>query len=348
MDFASVMVWLTLVLLIGFRYQVGTDWFNYLDYLYRVRGVDFVDMIKMPDPAYQLINWISVQMDWGMIGVNLICSTIFALGIVAFCWAEDLPWLALSIAIPYLVIVVGMGYTRQAVALSLELLALLSLRNNSTSKFVMWLILAALFHKTAIIILPIAALADSKSRLWTTIWVGISAIILYYILLAKDADNLIHQYVGGAMQSSGALLRLLMNAVPAIIFLTWRSRFPLLQSEAALWRWIATISLLLLVFFAIMPSASTALDRIALYMLPLQVVVFSRLPFLFAARSISEQRTKISRLSGSKISRLRQASPLATLVILLYYGFVQFIWLNFAVNAQAWREYRFYPLVLLS
>jgi hypothetical protein len=30
--------------------------------------------------------------------------------------------------------------------------------------------------------------------------------------------------------------------------------------------------------------------------------------------------------------------------ILLYYGVVLFVWLNFATHAQYWLPYRFYPL----
>jgi hypothetical protein len=349
-NFATAMIWFVLALLIGYRFQVGGDWPNYVRYLNEADGLAFTDVIIKPDPAFQVLNWISVEMGWGIFGVNLIGGAIFAFGLVAFCWAQPRPWLALAIAIPYLVIVVAMGYTRQAIALGIEMLGLLSLRNKSTSNFVILMILAALFHKTAAMLIPIAALAGSKNRYWTAVWIAVTVVILYYFLLAKDMDALVTNYVGGAMQSDGALVRLVMNAVPASILLIWSSRFSLAQSEASLWRWIAIISLLLLVLFVIMPSASTALDRMALYILPLQLVVFSRLPLAFGATGDVNRHANRSSLSGSSISRLNagKATPNLTFAVLLYYGCVQFIWLNFATNAFAWREYRFYPLELLS
>ncbi|HEY8033760.1 MAG TPA: EpsG family protein [Methylocella sp.] len=349
-NFTSLVVWFLLALLLGYRFEVGGDWFNYFRYLDDVSGLAFADVIIKPDPAYQVLSWISVEMDWGIFGVNLIGGAIFAFGLVAFCWAQPRPWLALAIAIPYLVIVVGMGYTRQAIALGLEMLGLLSLRNKSTSNFVIWMILAALFHKTAVMLIPIAALAGSKNRYWTAAWVAVTVVILYYFLLAKEMDALVTNYVGGAMQSDGALVRLLMNAVPASILLIWSSRFSLAQSEASLWRWIAIISLLLLILFVIMPTASTALDRMALYMLPLQLVVFSRLPLAFGATGNVNRHANKSSLPNSSISRLNagKATPKLTFAVLLYYGCVQFIWLNFATNAFAWQEYRFYPWELLS
>jgi hypothetical protein len=290
-----------------------------------------------------------MEMDWGIFGVNLIGGAIFAVGLVVFCVNQPRPWLALAVAMPYLVIVVGMGYSRQAIALGLEMLGLLSLRNRSTLNFVLWTILAAAFHKTAVLLLPIAALAGSSNRYWTAAWVGLTGMVLYYLLLAKDADTLVANYVGGAMQSDGAAVRLLMNAVPASILLIWGSRFSFADSEAPLWRWIAIVSLSLLGLFLIMPSASTALDRMALYLLPLQLVVFSRLPGVFGANGNVHQQVSPSIFSGSSMGRLtvQRETPAITVAVLLYYGFVQLIWLNFATNAYAWKQYRFYPLELL-
>jgi len=348
--FPSTVVGLVLTLLIGYRFEVGGDWFNYFRYLDEVRGLDFADVILKSDPAYQILTWISLEMDWGIIGVNLIGGAIFAFSLVAFCVAQPQPWLALAVAVPYLVIVVAMGYSRQAIALGIEMLGLLSLRNKSTLNFVISIILAATFHKTAMLLLPIAALANSSNRYWTASWVGLTGVVLYYLLLAKDADTLVTNYVGGAMQSEGAAVRLVMNAVPASIILIWGSRFSFAESEASLWRWIAIISLLLLGLFLMMPSASTALDRMALYMLPLQLVVFSRLPFVLGAKSRINQRAHSAALPGSSIKRLtaRKDAQILMFAVLLYYGLVQFIWLNFAANAYAWQRYRFYPLELLS
>ena len=37
-------------------------------------------------------------------------------------------------------------------------------------------------------------------------------------------------------------------------------------------------------------------------------------------------------------------ATIVVVAILLYYGAVQFVWLNFANNAHYWVPYRFYPL----
>ena len=44
---------------------------------------------------------------------------------------------------------------------------------------------------------------------------GITAVVLYYVLLADSVDNLVTNYIEAEYQSEGAAIRLAMNAVPA-------------------------------------------------------------------------------------------------------------------------------------
>jgi hypothetical protein len=74
----------------------------------------------------------------------------------------------------------------------------------------------------------------------------------------------------------------------------------------------------------ILATATTAVDRIGLYMLPLQLLVFSYLPDVFGRQG---------RRNGGWV-----------FAVLGYYGAVLFVWLNFAVHSDAWVPYRFYLL----
>ncbi len=64
-----------LFLLIGYRYQVGGDWFTYLGYLNQVAGISFEQAIILADPGFMVLNWISYEFGWGAIGVNLFSGT---------------------------------------------------------------------------------------------------------------------------------------------------------------------------------------------------------------------------------------------------------------------------------
>lgn len=314
-------------LMIGYRFEVGGDWDNYLGYMEMVSNTPFLDALGRSDIGYLVLAWISAQMDWGVYGLNLMGGFIFTAGLLGFCRNLPRPWLALTIAVPYLVLVLGMGYSRQGIALGLSMLGLVALEKRKLRTFVAWVIFGAMFHKTAVLMLPIAALANSKNRWVTMIWVLFIAVLSYYLLLADAKDALVNSYVTTQMQSEGALVRLLMNVLPACIFLYWTRRFRLSPPEIALWRWFSIISLVLLAVLFVTPS-STVVDRIALYMLPLQLVVFSHMPDVLG-------RPKASNLEW-------------VMIIVVYYSLVLFVWLNFAANAQFWIPYRFYPLEMES
>ena len=90
--------------------------------------------------------------------------------------------------------------------------------------------------------------------------------------------------------------------------------------------------------YFVIPS-STAIDRVALYLLPLQLMVFSNLPEVLGRRPSAAKSTSHNPASTSNNGWV--------LLVLAYYGAVEFVWLNFASHAPAWLPYRFYPLVWL-
>lgn len=323
-------VWLSLALsfwlLIGFRHEVGGDWSSYLSMLNEVGQRSLRELYILSDPGYKLVSWISLRAGWQIYGVNLFCGGIFIFGLVQFCRAQPRPWLAMAVAVPYFVIVVAMGYTRQSVAIGLAMLGLVALMRGETRRFILYVFLAGTFHKTVVLLLPIAGLASSKNRYWTTLWAALVFIASYFLFLQESVESMYALYIEEGMQSQGALIRLFMNAVPAVILLLWERRFHFNVYEAALWRWFAIISLAMFVALWVTPS-STVLDRFALYFAPLQLIVFSRLPGFFSKAALN-RRIIISS-------------------ILLYYAAVQFVWLNLGDHAHAWIPYSFYPLGFL-
>lgn len=195
---------------------------------------------------------------------------------------------------------------------------------NKTTRATFWLDLVKGTVLSAVLLLPLAALATARNRLVAVAW-GLGSLGLGYWLFLQDAaEGLYKNYVEAEYQSSGALVRLAMNLVPAVILLLWRRRFRFSTGERRLWILFALVSLALFGVFLVSP-ASTAVDRIALYMLPLQLVVFAHLPDV---------------LTNPKE---KDVGPMV-LAVVGFYGLVQFVWLNFADHAFAWVPYRFYPL----
>jgi hypothetical protein len=316
-----------LTILIGFRFEVGGDWYIYKEHLDEALGSTFTSALtKYGDPGYYFINWMSAKFGFDIYGVNLICGLVFAIGLSKFCRSLPRPWLALTVAIPYLFLVVALGYSRQGVAIGFGMLALVALGRKDNKWFILWIFLAASFHKSAILLLPIALIANTKNTYLSIFGFLILGVAAFFLYLEQYVEKLYQNYVIAQSQSSGAFIRLSMNAVPALIYLLFRDRFNFSENEREIWSWFSILSLLMLVLFFLI-SASTALDRIALYMIPLQLVIFSRLPDAFGEDTVS--RTFIF------------------ILILSYYAFVMFVWLHFSYHAYLWIPYKSFLVEML-
>jgi len=315
-----------LLMLLGWRHEVGGDWGTYLPTIDAALQQTFAEaLVQKGDTAYNALTWLSAHSGAGIYGVNIVCALVFASGLMVFCQNSPRPWLSLAVAVPYLVIVVAMGYTRQGVAIGLVMLGLVALDRGSMTKFVIWLSVAALFHKTALILIPMAIFAGQKN--WVALaGVLLTAVLMFFLLLAEYVDHLVSGYITDQMASSGAAIRIAMNAVPALVFLVFRKRFDLTDAQRIFWTWMSLGGLAFIGLLAVSPS-STAVDRVALYWIPLQLYVWSRWPAAMA-------RTHIGQL------------PWAA-GVLFYSLAVQFVWLFYADHSWAWVPYQFYPWVWL-
>lgn len=323
-----VFVFLLLVFMVGLRHRVGADWSTYIRHIDLAGTQNFVQAISRGDPAYKTLNWLGAQTGLGIYFVNFVCACIFSWGLIFFCRHQPRPWLAMVVAIPYLVIVVAMGYTRQGTAIGIALMALVSLSERNVIRFIILIAVAATFHKSAVILMPLAVLAGTKNRLWTAVWVSVSFVLFYILLLQDSIDSLQYIYLEREYQSQGAGLRLAMNSVPAILFLLFRRRFArnMNPSDLMFWTWMSLGALGFWGMLAVSPS-STAVDRMALYWIPLQLVVLSRLPLA------------LGRPNGKNVG--------LSLAVIGYSALVLLTWLIFAKTSYAWLPYQFYPWILL-
>lgn len=312
-----------IALMVGLRYEVGGDWITYEDILLMTGYSSFWTILKEADPGYGLVNWIAAQLGWQIWFVNLVCGAIFSWGLIKFARQQPNPWLAVLIAVPYLIIVVAMGYTRQGVAIGFILAGLAGIERSSLLRFAGYAFLAALFHKSAVVVLPLVALAATQRRIIIVPMLLGTAVLLYYLFLDAAVDRLVTNYVDAEYQSEGAAIRVAMNVPPAIIFLLFHKRFELAEQSRKIWRNLALASLAALVLLGL-TTATTAIDRIALYLIPLQMFVLSRMPTAFGTRG--------------------GTNGMLLALVIAYSATIQLVWLNYATHATEWLPYRLFPL----
>lgn len=314
-----VLLFVGFAMIMGLRDGTGGDFFNYQRNVDLIGYQSFATSMSSGDPAFTLVAIISNALGFHIYGVNFVCGALLLYGVLRFVRTLPDPWLAIAVAVPYMIIVIGMGYIRQGVAIGFILLAMIDLERRAYGWLAFHMLLSVAFHITAILMLPVMAAAVLRRHPFILLVLALLGALFFWFFLQTRFTGLYNGYVAAVYDSSGALIRLLMNAVPALVFLVFRRRFPIPEPAKTVWTIVAVLSLTLLILLRISPS-STWIDRIGLFFSPIQLVVFGYLTTAFAA-DIREQR-------------------FAAFAGVLFYGIVLFVWLNYAANAGYWIPYR--------
>lgn len=315
---------LLLVLFIGLRYRVGGDWSNYALVYSQLEYLDWRQALAVSrqEPAYTLINWISAQLGAGMWLVNFLCAIPFTIGLIRLSQRLGNAALALAIATPFLIIVVGMGFTRQAAALGFLMIALVDLiERQSLRRFIAFVLIGALFHRTVLIFIPVILIGSAKSLLTSVALASLAVPVAYFALVRSTVERYGSGYLLVALDAQGATVRVAMNLLPAILLLLSGNRLFRSREEQYVWRTFALLALLAAVALATIQS-SAIVDRLSLYLIPIQLFVYTRL----AEQAPSDPRSGVA----------------TRVLVLVYSAIVMFVWLNYAANVWAWVPYRNY------
>jgi len=307
-NLSLLLVSLIYILFIGLRYEVGPDREAYAYKYEAISSLTLKEAISFTEPGFAMLNWLLAQMNGNIYWVNFIVAVIFVSGLIRFAKTTPLPFIALVSVTPYLVIAIGMSAARQSAAIGLVFHLMASWRQGLVNKLSLST-LAVSFHYSAVMSL-IFVLQSLKMPSWLkgSLLMG-GAVAMYPILNATEAAaKYQHTYLEKNIVSSGALMHASLNAIPAIIYLIyrhkWRSRF----GESDLLPMLAVLSIISIFGVSI---SSTGVDRLALYLSPIQMMVYGSLPFLFG----------------------RKNKVILSSAIIVLHVVILFVWLNFANHA---------------
>jgi hypothetical protein len=312
---------LALVVVIGTRRAIGCDWGSYVAKFNTIRHEELGYALGTTDPAYALVNWLVGQVGLGIHAVNVVCAAIFVLGLVLFCRRQPSPLLAAAVAVPYLVIVVSMGYTRQATAIGLMMLAYNAFADRRRWVFLLFVLLAATFHRSAVAFAPLAAFvpsaraASTPAKAMAVALVAAASSLFLAIFVGGHVERYASAYVLSEYESAGDLPRIALNGTAAVVFFLYSRRWRRFFDDAPLY---GVLSAAALATIPLMVVSSVGADRLSLYLIPLQMAAFSRLPDLVHPS-------------------LRLPARLG---VALSYAAVLFVWLTYGHHATCWVPYR--------
>lgn len=285
------------VLFVGLRHHVGMDWNNYLRMIHAVESSrSWGEMLSQSEPLYALLLGFGAWTGGGIYVVNLIATCAVMAGVFALARRCPEPWLALVAAMPMFMLVVAMSANRQALAAGLLMLLVANWYRFGIAGRVIFIIFCAGFHASSALMLAFVAIDLKIPQAFKIVGIAIfSAAAVVYLQQVGWADYYNQAYGTGQTemtQSSGAVIHVAMNAVPAAFyFLFPRHRKRLFPN--AIIRNMAFAAMLTLPLVTI---ASAAAGRISLYWFPVSMYVWSAFPGIFDVRFRRPLRLAISAL----------------------------------------------------
>lgn len=310
-----------LALFVGLRHEVGSDWDAYLLQAARLQEAPLEDIFGYPEPLFYFIVWLSANTGFSIYGANLVTTLIFLVGIFYFCRQLPNPWLGLSCAVPFLIIVVGMSANRQAAAIGVVFLLLAFHSRISITSQATLLAIAVLLHKSSLLMVFILAFSPNLSWTKRTLILAGSLLTAWFALQQSD---LVGRYESSYLSfegrtqfvADGAFLQILINAAPAVLFVAFRKRLMPLVPARYIMLLLALLAIVLLPLSAVF---SVATSRLSFYLFPVAIATITVLAHL---------------------TRIAESSLVPRAIVVGINLFTLGVWLNFANHAYNHLPYK--------
>lgn len=264
---------------VGFRYEIGTDWINYIVMF------EFINQnLLSSDFGYKFINILSYKLGYDIIFVNFICAILLFSCILFFLQKTRYPLINLIVLFPYIIIVVAMNYARQSVAIGFAMIGIYYLVYKFNNiKFILFLFLAFLFHKSAIFLILFLPFVYMKKMKFKSkkFYIFIALILIFFAYLFKYYfTHLQTLYFSNTMFSSGVFIRIAIHLLPLFIYVIYRKKYKDLNYE-----FLDFVSLLILFSIPFSFYFSTLVDRLNLYFIIFDIIILDRFIHLLKFKS---------------------------------------------------------------
>ena len=269
-----------LFLFVAFRFEVGCDWRGYL-HQYQVYGraaiTDFLNTREVLwIGLFRVQHWLELPYPW----INVAAALIFFAGAHVMARRQPDALAFLIFLLPVLIINMPMSGIRQGAAIGMMCMAFMAFNDRALLRFLALTAIASALHSSALVFLLLAPLVSggySRNRLALA---GLLALPGAALLMGgESAEVASSRYLGTDIEAAGAAFRVGFVAFSGVYFLTflkhkWRNGFPQDFKLAMIG------SLLMIGLLALLPVSSVIADRMAYYLIPVQAMIFARIPYL--------------------------------------------------------------------
>ena len=261
-----------LVWFMGFRYEVGCDYFGYLH-----RWLNFnpefklAELLEGDEVGFALLMGLIKVSGLNYIWLNVAASAILVLCYIRFSSAHVFAPLILTLLFPVIIIQFGMSGLRQALAGGFLMLAFNAFAEKHKLKTAIWILVGMQFHTSVVIFLPIALLAGKEFNTLRALLAMLSLGPVAAIILSGRFDTYESRYIENTVTSGGAVIRYILILLPVPFFILnfnkFRSKFPdifpLLKLGSTAILSLAPLTII----------STIALHRLIFYIMPLSIIL---------------------------------------------------------------------------
>jgi hypothetical protein len=270
----------TLFVFSAFRYQVGCDWLGYYSQYNAAFNFEWSSLTRIQEPIWwAILAWINeTGLPYPI--ANVISSAIFFVGVHVLARRQPDPLGFLVLLFPILIINMPMSGIRQGAAIGLICIALTAFIDRRPLRYAIWVALAGGFHSSAMIFMLLLPLAKGQYTISRLILAAVAALPGVYLLASSQAAEVAtSRYIDNEVDAAGAVFRVSLLALSALYFFLllrkkWSRTWPQDYSLGD----IGAMGMLLAPL--VLPVSTVIGDRLGYYLIPIQVMIFARLPFL--------------------------------------------------------------------
>lgn len=275
-------VMLALFLFVAFRFEVGCDWPGYLNQ-FEVQKEGFrPDLIDLREPLWWSIIELTHRLGLPYPWLNVFSALIFFAGLTALARRQPDPLGFLVLCFPVLIINMPMAAIRQAAAIGVLCLAFNAFADRRGVRFVVLVAVAATLHASSFVFLLLAPFVRGGLSVGRVAAAGALAVPAAVVFVGGAlAEMVVERYAAGgaANVAEGAIFRLIPVALTGAFFFVvmrgeWAQRFPRDVRLASVG------ALIMMATLGLVGISTVAGDRLGYFVMPLQVMIFARIPHL--------------------------------------------------------------------
>jgi len=280
----SLILVIILILFAGLRFKVGGDWGSYALIYDEISRRNFTSFIYNFDSLFYTLNYVVslVGLKHGFILVNLIASTFVFICFYRFIFANHLNLTSFLIFFPYVIMII-MGFTRQSIVLGFFFLILSLNLDKSKISTVFLAIISGFFHFSGYLLsFVVFNNFNKKQNNFYSFLMILLIIIIVILFIYLNLDKIIHKFYffQNNFNNISSLIRNFPILLSCFLFINFRQYF---KNVTKNYNFYLKLSIFGIILYFSTFLFNTISDRLLIYLIPLAILVFSKLLNYFSS-----------------------------------------------------------------